>query len=155
MNNKNLTILALILTFLGGFLFFYRSGPTKELVPVVNQANQQTTTKQNWESKTDEQSAITVTVTPIDIFPRSKQWKFDISMNTHSIELDQDLTKTTVLVDNQGKEYRPIAWEGPVGGHHREGVLVFNAINPLPKYIELKIKNIGSSVTERLFKWDL
>jgi len=28
MNNKTLTILTLVLAFLGGFLFFYRGGPT-------------------------------------------------------------------------------------------------------------------------------
>jgi hypothetical protein len=34
MNNKTLTILTLVLAFLGGFLFFYRGGPTKELAPM-------------------------------------------------------------------------------------------------------------------------
>ncbi len=58
-----------------------------------------------------------------------------------------------VLVDDQGKEYKPIRWEGPVGGHHREGVLIFDQITPNPKSVELKISNIGDVV--RSFTWQL
>ena len=153
MNNKTLTILTLVLAFLGGFLFFYRGGPTKELAPVANQANQQTTTKQIWETKTEEQADVTVVVTPIDLSLNSKEWRFDVGMNTHSVELDQDMTKIAILVDDQGKEYKPISWEGPVGGHHREGMLIFNQITPNPKSVELKISNIGDVV--RSFVWQL
>ena len=148
MNNKTLTILTLALAFLGGFLFFYRGSPTKQIVPVDNQ---QTTTKQNWETKTDDQALITVIVTPTDISSQSGQWKFDISMNTHLVELSHDLTKSTVLIDDKGKEYKPIAWGGPDGGHHRVGVLIFNAIQPMPKSIKLKISGIGGVV--RTFVW--
>ena len=153
MNNKTLTILTLVLAFLGGFLFFYRGGPTKELAPVANQANQQTATKQTWETKTEEQADVTVVVTPIDLSLNSKEWRFDVGMNTHSVELDQDMTKIAILVDDQGKEYKPISWEGPTGGHHREGVLKFNQITPIPKSVELKISEIGGVV--RSFSWQL
>ena len=54
-------------------------------------------------------------------------------------------------IDDSGKEYKPIAWEGPVGGHHREGMLIFNQITPNPKSVELKISNIGDVV--RSFVW--
>ncbi|MFA6076574.1 MAG: hypothetical protein WC735_00690 [Candidatus Paceibacterota bacterium] len=154
MNNKTLTILTLALAFLGGFLFFYRGGPAKQITPVANQANQQvTTTKQGWETKTEEQANVTVVVTPIDLSPNSKEWKFDVGMNTHSVELNQDMTKIAVLVDDQGKEYKPLSWDGPVGGHHREGVLIFNQITPAPKSVELKISSIGDVV--RSFTWQL
>ena len=151
MNNKTLTILTLALAFLGGFLFFYRGGPTRELVPVANQVSEQTTTKQTWETKTEEQASVTVVVTPLDLSLDSKEWKFDVGMNTHSVELDQDMTKIAVLVDDQGKEYKPLSWDGPVGGHHREGVLIFNQITPTPKSVELKISGIGDVI--RSFTW--
>ncbi|MFZ3011437.1 MAG: hypothetical protein WA060_00325 [Minisyncoccia bacterium] len=154
MNNKTLTILTLVLAFLGGFLFFYRGGPTKELVPVVNQANQKTTTKQTWETKTEEQANVTVVITPIDLSLNSKEWKFDVVMDTHSVELDQDMIKIAIIVDDQGKEYKPIRWEGAeAGGHHREGVLIFSQITPTPKSVELKISSIGDVV--RSFIWQL
>ena len=107
-----------------------------------------------WETKNDDQQNVTVAVTPFDLSPQSAEWKFDIALNTHSVELDQDLTKISVLVDDQGKEHLPIRWEGPVpGGHHMEGVLVFAPIKPFPSYIEIKIRDIGS-IAERSFKWN-
>ena len=154
MNNKTLTILTLALAFLGGFLFFYRGGPTKELAPIANQINQPTTTdKQIFETKTEEQASVTVVVTPINLSPNSKEWKFNVVMDTHSVELDQDMIKIAIIIDDQGKEYKPTFWEGPIGGHHREGVLIFNQITPAPKYVELKISNIGDVV--RSFVWQL
>jgi len=136
--NRTVTISVLVLAFIGGFLIFY----------------QNRLTEQKLESKVDDQALVTVAVTPINISSQSKEWKFDIVMDTHSVELDQDMTESAVLIDGQDKEYKPIGWEGPSGGHHREGVLVFDPIEPMPKYIELKIKNIGG-VTERLFKWNI
>ena len=154
MNKKTLTTLTLALAFLGGFFFFYRGGPTKELAPVANQTSQQTTTKQSWETKTEEQADVTLVVTPLDLSQNSKEWKFDVGMNTHSVELDQDMIKISILVDDQGKEYKPIRWEGAeAGGHHREGVLIFNQITPIPKSVELKISSIGDVV--RSFTWQL
>lgn len=69
--------------------------------------NQTKTSKQQWETKTNDQSAVIVAVTPIDISSQSKEWKFDIVMDTHSVELDQDMTKGAVLIDDFGKEYSP------------------------------------------------
>ena len=58
-------------------------------------------------------------------------------------------------MDDKGNIYQPKMWEGPgPGGHHREGVLVFSPIEPAPKYVELRIKNIGG-IAERLFRWDV
>ena len=139
--NKTITIFILVFAFVGGFLIFYNPKPVSN-------------TQQNWESKTDDQPPVTVTITPIDILPESKEWKFNIVMDTHLVELDQDMTKVAVFVDDQSKEYAPLNWEGPVGGHHREGVLVCNAVEPMPKSVEIKIKDIGG-IPERSFKWNL
>lgn len=108
-------------------------------------------TQRKWESKIDEQALVIVTVTPFDMPQDSNEWKFDVVMDTHSVELDQNLIKSTVLVDDQGKEYKPLKWEGTVGGHHREGVLIFNSIIPTPKSVELKISDIGGVI--RSFMW--
>ncbi|KKT95008.1 MAG: hypothetical protein UW97_C0030G0004 [Parcubacteria group bacterium GW2011_GWA2_45_15] len=147
MKKSVITILSLV-AFMGGFLIFYNlktvPSPTQNNSDVLN-------TPQKLESKVDDQASVTVTVTPIDILSGSKEWKFDVVMDTHSVELDQDLIKTTVLIDDQGKEYKPISWEGPVGGHHREGVLTFSQIIPPPQSVELKISGIGDVV--RSFVW--
>ncbi len=107
-----------------------------------------------WESRIDTQGTVTVKVTPLELSSKAVEWKFDIGLNTHTVELDQELVEIAMLVDNQGKEYRPIRWEGAApGGHHREGVLIFKSIIPLPKSIELKILNIDAPV--RSFVWDI
>lgn len=152
MKKPIITILS-IAAFIGGFFIFYQNRSAEQNIPTASQVSQQTDTTQKWESKTDDQSAVTVIVTPIDISPESKEWKFDVVMDTHSVELDQDMIKSTALVDDQGKEFKPLIWEGPVGGHHREGVLVFNQITPIPKSVELKISGIGDVV--RSFVWQL
>lgn len=119
----------------------------------VNQ--QQTTTQKQWETKTDEQAPVLIKVTPIELGSNQNQWKFTVAFTTHSVDLDQDPTKVMSLIDDQGKTYLPTAWEGPgPGGHHREGTLSFKAIQPLPKYIELEVKDVGG-IPERSFRWDL
>jgi hypothetical protein len=150
MNKTVITILlAVILT--GGFFIFFRNDFLEQKVPINQDVNQQTDSSQKWESKIDDQASVAITVAPIDISPESKEWKFNIVMDTHSVELDQDMIESVILVDDIGKEYKPIAWEGPVGGHHREGVLKFNQITPIPKSIELKISGIGDVI--RNFSW--
>jgi hypothetical protein len=148
--NKIVTISILVLAFVGGFFIFYNPKP------VSNPAQESSLTpspQQKWEAKIDEQENVTVTVTPIDLSSQSKEWKFDVIMDTHSVELDQDMTKVAVLIDDQGKEYKPLAWDGPTGGHHREGTLTFARITPTPKSVELKITGIADVV--RSFMWQL
>lgn len=133
---------------LGGVLIFFSPNRQAPVAPVVEQP----TTGPSPMTKTDEQASVTVVVTPIDISPASKEWKFDIGINTHTVPLDQDMTKVGTLVDENGKEYKPLRWEGALpGGHHREGVLVIAAITPMPKTITLKLTGIGGVV--RNFVW--
>jgi hypothetical protein len=149
--NKTITILVLALAFIGGFLVFYNPKPTSLPTQENSSASE---TQQKWESKTDDQASVTVTVTPTLLSEESREWKFDITLSTHSVELDQDMTKVTILIDDSGKEYSPARWEGaPAGGHHREGVLVFSPIKPTPKSVELKITGIADTV--RTFNWQL
>jgi hypothetical protein len=107
-----------------------------------------------YETKTDTQGSVTVDVTP-QISAEDRQWRFAVVLDTHSVELDQDPLQIVVLVDDQGNIFKPTAWDGPgPGGHHREGSLIFDAIIPIPKYIELKVKDIGS-IPVRSFKWNI
>jgi len=148
--NKTITIFILALAFMGGFLVFYN--PKTVSNPTQNNSDAPSTL-QKWESKIDEQASVTVTVTPTLLSEESEEWKFDVVMDTHSVELEQDMTKIVVLVDDQGKEYAPISWEGPTGGHHREGVLSFNSVEST-KWVEIKINDIAG-IPERSFKWSL
>lgn len=146
MNQK--TVVTILLVFLVVVSFVFYRNRQKEQTIVVPEQQVKTT---QWETKTEEQASVTVVVTPLDISPQSTEWKFDVGMNTHSVELDQDMTKSAVLIDDQGKEYKPLSWEGPVGGHHREGTLTFTPVTPTPKTVELKITGIANVI--RTFTW--
>lgn len=107
------------------------------------------------ETKESSEGPVTVAVTPGSLEGGLTGWDFDITLNTHSEELSEDLVAVSQLIDDHGKSYKPTAWEGaPPGGHHRQGILKFNSISPKPKSIELKVKNVGG-ITERSFKWGL
>lgn len=107
------------------------------------------------ETKESSEGSVTVAVTPQSLDPSSSTWDFEIALNTHSEELNEDLTTISELIDDQGKLYKPASWEGaPAGGHHRQGILKFNPISPKPKSLELKIRNVGG-IEERSFKWNL
>ena len=109
--------------------------------------------KGNWETKTDDQPPITIRVTPVEFDKDMKTWKFQVVFDTHSGSLDDDLLTVASIVDDRGNAYQPTVWEGPgSGGHHREGALTFEAINPVPSYLELKIKDVGG-IPERSFRW--
>jgi hypothetical protein len=109
----------------------------------------------NWETKTDSQSPITITVTPIELNKNASLWKFQVVLDTHSGSLDDDLRTKASLVDDKGNIYQPLAWEGAdPGGHHREGALVFEAIKSPLLYLELQIKDIGG-IPKRSFKWSI
>ena len=153
--NKMLPALALLAALAVGSFVFYQNRPAEQKTPASPETVREAGDSQKWETKTDDQEGVTIVVTPLDISPQSAEWKFDVGINTHSVELDQDMTTIAVLTDEQGTEYTPVGWEGaPAGGHHREGVLTFSALKPAPRSVGLTIKDIGG-IPERLFKWDL
>jgi hypothetical protein len=106
------------------------------------------------ETKSNAGGSVTVDVKPVALVV-GEPIEFDVAMNTHSVDLSDDMTKISLLRDDSGKEYAPTAWDGPGGGgHHREGSLKFAALIGKPKYVELVIKGLAK-VPERVFKWDL
>jgi len=105
-------------------------------------------------SRLDEQGEVKVEVRPLKIDPKA-QSQFEIILDTHTVELDDDLTKQALLYDDQSHYYKPVSWTGAEpGGHHREGTLTFGSMDTMPKFMELRIKNVGG-ISERTFRWDL
>lgn len=95
---------------------------------------------------------VKVTVTRKNILNETKTWDFEVVLETHTQDLGDDLTKTSVLIAD-GKQYVPLSWKGaPPGGHHRKGLLRFKAIAPQPQSMELQIRLTGDSSARR-FKW--
>lgn len=98
---------------------------------------------------------VTVAVTPQNLAASAKSWDFKVVLDTHSGELNDDLVKTAILIDDKGGRHVPLKWDGAgPGSHHREGVLRFNPISPQPQSIELRIQRPGESAP-RSFRWQL
>ena len=98
---------------------------------------------------------VTVAITPQNLATSAKSWDFKVVLDTHSGDLNDDLVKSTSLLDGAGGKYSPIAWDGaPPGGHHREGVLRFKPVSPQQKSIELQITRPGEAAP-RSFRWQL
>jgi hypothetical protein len=105
-------------------------------------------------AKENSEKRLSVEVKPVD-FTLGKPARFEITLNTHGGSLDFDLTKISVLEDDQGKTYKATGWDGPPpGGHHRSGTLAFPALGPGTKTIKLTLKGIYD-VPERVFEWPL
>lgn len=98
---------------------------------------------------------VTVAVTPKNLISSTESWDFKVALDTHSADLSDDLTKSSALVDGNGRRYIPLAWDGAgPGGHHREGVLRFRPLSPRPQSIELQIVRSGETAP-RVFRWQL
>ena len=98
---------------------------------------------------------VTIAATPAHVVADASVWIFNIVLDTHSQYLSDDLASAAVLVDDRGREARPLAWEGaPPGSHHRAGVLKFPALEPFPRTVELRIRRAGEA-HPRTFLWQL
>jgi len=97
-------------------------------------------------------------VTPLNLSQPGATLDFDVSMNTHSVNLAWDLAAQSELTTDTGREVKGQKW--PVsGGHHVDGTLTFPSQTtdgtPLlagAKKLTLTIQDAGAP--ERIFEWD-
>jgi hypothetical protein len=107
----------------------------------------------------DSQGAVVVTVTPVNLENPGETLDFNISMQTHSVELDMDLPSLSTLSTDTGATLQGSVWNGTKGGHHVEGTLSFPAPKDSSsllegvKVITLKIQNVDAP--ERVFSWEI
>lgn len=107
-----------------------------------------------YEMQASNDNGVRVTVTPKSLAP-GQAAQFDISLNTHSVELSQDLAAVAELRDDQGHIYQPDRWDGSApGGHHRKGTLIFPSLQAAVKSVTLIIRDIAK-VQERSFSWKI
>ena len=108
---------------------------------------------------TDDQGKVSVIAQPLNVGSGEEWLKFDLSMNTHSIDLSMDLATLATLTMNNGLYVQAILWDAPRGGHHITGMLVFPASLDGKSVLEgatrmtLVIEDIDVPV--RMFTWDL
>jgi hypothetical protein len=105
-------------------------------------------------TRTNEGGSVTFAIKPINLGNGASTLDFDVSMNTHSVELNFDLKQLAVLKTDTGAEVKPSAYQ--VGsGHHVESKLSFPADKIAgARMLTLILKNV-SGVAERIFTWNL
>ncbi len=106
-------------------------------------------------TKQSEENNVTVVVSPRAITPESQTVDFEITLDTHSVELDADLSAEAKIITDSGAPLAALSFEGdPPGGHHRRGVLRMPLPNPLPNQLVLVLPRMGAA-QERVFTWAL
>lgn len=150
--NKILLIIAAAVIIVGGFFIVGTPKPAGTS-PQDDTADSKPAIR--WNTQTDTQSPVSVKVTPLELGDNTQEWKFVVTLDSHSSELTDDMLKVVTLVDESGKVYQPIAWDGPgPGGHHREGVIRFNPVVPRPQEVIVKVLGVDG-VAERTFTWQI
>ena len=105
--------------------------------------------------RSSSERGVTVKVSAKSVGQPGSPWEFAVVLDTHSADLSDDLAQSATLTTDDGRTFKPTGWLGaPPGGHHREGVLVFDVPTPRPGVIELRIDRPGESAP-RTFRWQL
>jgi hypothetical protein len=110
-------------------------------------------------AQTDKQGAVTFAVSPLNLAKPGNTLDFDVSMNTHMVNLGWNLAAQSTLATDAGRQVQGQSW--PVGnGHHYEGTLSFPTQTPDgarlldgAKRLTLTIRD--TDVPERVFAWTL
>ncbi len=107
----------------------------------------------------DRQGAVEVSVVPRSLEPGpGGTLEFEVSMNTHSVDLSMDLAALSTLETDTGLVLEPRDWSGGGGGHHVRGLLRFVA-DPTKGALEgaqrliLTIREVDAP--QRVFEWAL
>ncbi len=122
--------------------------PVAELLPSWNQTTQ-----------IDEQGEVAVEVTPLNWNAQDGTLEFEISLDTHSVDLSMDLVKLSTLITDAGIEVHATNWDAPLGGHHVGGKLIFpSAVDGMfildgATKITLQLRDIDAPL--RIFEWGL
>jgi len=153
MNSRVLVVGLISVIVFGVFLFKGARGDDRSVQGVETQALvNDIETIDVLGSQTKSVGAVEVEVTPLSMKSGSNV-VFDVSLNTHSVELDYDYTEIAYLEDNLGNKYKAVEWTGEKGGHHLGGSLSFDALEQKSTSVVLTISGIDGQ--DAAFEWKL
>jgi hypothetical protein len=150
--------------FFAGFLAACGSEPAARLpiVAAAEEAVSESTAPEETavlDTAVDEQGAVTVSVTPVDLSQAAATLAFEVAMNTHSVDLSMDLAELATLTTDNGRTVPATLWDAVPGGHHVSGVLTFPAVVEgtavLEGATELILTITGVDAPSRTFVWSL
>jgi len=110
-------------------------------------------------ARTDEQGAVTFEVTPLNLSKAADSLEFDVSMNTHSVDLSMDLAQLATLTTDTGLTVQAEKWDATPGVHHVPGKLIFLATQDGKSVLEgagkLTLTIVNVDAPTRVFEWAL
>jgi len=110
-------------------------------------------------TRMDEQGAVIFEVTPLNLGTPADRLEFDVSMNTHSVDLSMDLAQLATLSTDAGVTLQASKWDATPGGHHVSGKLLFPSMQNTKSILEgaskLTLTIINVDATSRIFEWEL
>lgn len=141
-----------LLTLGGAVIFGFASKPKQELVKAESVS--QTVKAEAVDSLTQTKSmgAVEVEITPTKL-EVGKNMTFELSLNTHSVELNYDYTKILIAQDNNGNTYKATSWSGGESGHHLSGEVEFEPLFEEAKSIKLNVNGIDNQ--KEVFEWKI
>lgn len=110
-------------------------------------------------TRMDEQGAVIFEVTPLNLGTPADTLEFEVSMNTHSVDLSMDLAQLATLSTDAGLAIQASKWDATPGGHHVSGKLIFPSMQDAKSILEgaskltLTIFNVDAA--SRIFEWEL
>ena len=110
-------------------------------------------------TRMDEQGAVIFEVTPLNLGTPADTLEFDVSMNTHSVDLSMDLAQLATLSTDAGLAVQASKWDATPGGHHVSGKLIFPSMQDTKSILEgaskLTLTIINVDAASRIFEWEL
>jgi len=135
-----------------------RPTPTSPTVEAESQVNLESPFWVEQAPLLDEQGAVVVEITPLNLNSPGQNLDFQISLNTHSVDLSMDLAALSTLMTDTGYSVQATRWEAPLGGHHVSGKLSFPAtVDGAPLLTDatkLTLIVVNLDAPERIFVWE-
>lgn len=147
-----LSLLALVLAACSG-------NKVETTSPQIGTPASATTDGANPLERVDQQGAVTVTVIPLNLSNPGETLDFDVSFETHSVELGMNFAESSTLTTDTGITVSSATWDGSSGGHHVTGKLSFptsqdgKLILEGAKTLTLVIQNVDAE--KRTFSWEM
>ena len=150
MNSKVFFIILLVLA--GTIVFGLTTKPKQKLAATTSAKAELSDQSSTLASQTKTMGAVEIEVTPASIVS-GKGIVFELSLDTHSVELNYDYTQIAVLTDDRGNSYQPTQWTGGSSGHHLQGELIFEPLSENPNQLTLTLEGIDNK--SEAFTWQL
>lgn len=138
------------------------SASSLNVVAVEEEANETVVVVEQtavFQTVVDKQGAVSVTVTPSDLRLVSSTLVFEVTMDTHSVDLNMDLAELATVTTDNGHAVSATLWDAIPGGHHLSGELVFPAVVAGTAVLEgattVTLTITGVDAPSRVFTWSL